>query len=172
MRRSLLILAAAATPVLAQQQQSAAASAGVQANRGVWQTAHGFVLRAAEQVPESLYSFRPTATVRTLGQLIGHVADAEFYFCATALGEAPQNNEIEKKTSKADLIAGLKAAAAYCERAYAQSDAAANAPIKMFGRDASRMFALSLNAAHDYEHYGNIVTYMRINGLVPPSSQQ
>lgn len=171
MRRSIFILLAAATPLAAQQQQSAA-NTNVMANKSTWQIGHNYVLRSAEQMPESLYAFRPAATVRTFGQLVGHVADAEGMFCALALGEAPANNEYEKKTSKADLVAALKASAAVCERAYAQTDAAVAAPIKMFGRDSNRAFALSLNAAHDMEHYGNLVTYIRINGLVPPSSQQ
>jgi uncharacterized damage-inducible protein DinB len=173
MRRSLLIFLAAATPLAAQQQQSsAAASASVLATKGVWSIGHNYVLRSAEQMPESLYAFRPAPTVRTFGQLVGHVADAEGMFCALALGETPANNEYEKKTSKADLVAALKASAAVCERAYAQTDAASSAPIKIFGRDGTRMFALSLNAAHDMEHYGNLVTYIRIKGMVPPSSQQ
>lgn len=173
MRRAVLILLAAATPALAQQQQSApAANAAVVASKGVWQLGHNFVLRAAEQVPESLYSFRPTPEVRSFGQLFGHVADAEYLFCATALGEAPRTESFEKsKTAKADLVEALKAAATYCERAYAQSDAAASGSVKLMGSDTNKLFVLSLNAAHDMEHYGNIVTYLRIKGMVPPSSQ-
>jgi uncharacterized damage-inducible protein DinB len=172
MHRKILILLAVASPLAAQQQQAAAANTNVMAAKTTWSIAHNYVARAAEQAPESLYSFKAAPTVRSLGQLIGHVADAEAMFCAIALGEAPSNTGYEQKTSKADLIAALKASAAVCERAYAQTDAAAAAPIKLFGRDSNRAFALSLNAAHDFEHYGNIVTYLRIKGLVPPSSQQ
>lgn len=173
MRRSLLLLLVSATPLLAQQQgAAAAANTNVMASKRVYDIGHNYVLRAAEQMPESLYSFRPAATVRTFGQLVGHVADAEAMFCAMALGEAPANTGYEQKTSKADLIAALKASAAVCERAYAQTDAAAAGAVKIFGRDSNRAFALQLNGAHDMEHYGNLVTYLRINGMVPPSSQQ
>ena len=171
MRRSLVILLAAASPLMAQQQQSAA-NTNVMANKSTWQIAHGYVLRAAEQMPESLYSFKAAPTVRSFGQLVGHVADAQSMFCALGLGETPANNGYEQKTSKADLIAGLKASAAICDRAYAQSDAAVAAPIKLFGRDSNRAFSLALNGAHSFEHYGNIVTYIRLKGMVPPSSQQ
>jgi uncharacterized damage-inducible protein DinB len=171
MRRSLLILVAAASPLVAQQQQAASANTNVTASKSVWQIGHNYVLRSAEQMPESLYSFKAAPTVRSFGQLVGHVADAEAMFCALALGEAPSNTGYEQKTAKADLVAALKASAAVCERAYAQSDAAVAAPIKLFGRDSNRAFALSLNGAHDMEHYGNIVTYIRIKGMVPPSSQ-
>jgi uncharacterized damage-inducible protein DinB len=172
MRRSLLILVAAASPLAAQQQQAAAASTNVMANKSIWQIAHNYVLRAAEQMPESLYTFKAAPTVRSFGQLVGHVADAQSMFCALGLGETPSNTGYEQKASKADLIAGLKASAAVCDRAYSQSDAAVGAPIKLFGRDSNRAFALSLNCAHSFEHYGNLVTYIRLKGMVPPSSQQ
>ncbi|MDQ3081850.1 MAG: DinB family protein, partial [Gemmatimonadota bacterium] len=71
----------------------------------------------------------------------------------------------------ADLTAALKASTANCARAYAQSDAASAGMIKLFGQDQTRLFALMLNATHNAEHYGNIVTYMRMKGMVPPSSQ-
>jgi uncharacterized damage-inducible protein DinB len=170
MRRSFLILLTAAAPLAAQQQQSAA-NTNVMAAKQSWGIAHRYVARAAEQIPDSLFAFKAAPTVRSLGQLFGHVADAEAMFCAIALGEAPANTGYEQKTSKADLVAALKSSAEVCERAYAQSDAAGAGAIKLFGRDSNRAFALSLNGAHTFEHYGNIVTYMRIKGLVPPSSQ-
>lgn len=173
MRRSLFLLALLASPAVAQQQQAAPPpNAAVMATKMVWSTAHNYLLRAAEQAPDSLYAYQPTKGVRTFGQLLAHVADSRHFFCAQALGEAPQNNEFEKKPTKAEVVAALKSSAAYCEKAYGQSDAAVAVPMKMFGRDANRMFALSLNSAHDFEHYGNVVTYLRINGITPPSSQQ
>lgn len=175
MRRTVLALLVIATPAFAQQQQSApAANAAVSASKGVWQIANGYLVRAAEQVPESLYSFRPTASVRTMGQLFGHVAGAQYMFCAAALGEAPRaEGDIEKAvTTKAGLVQALKESNAFCERAYAISDAASAAPISLFGMNMTKMGVLVLNAAHDMEHYGNIVTYMRMKGMVPPSSQQ
>ena len=170
MRRSVLILLVAAAPLTAQQQQSAA-NTNVMAAKRSWSIPHGYVARAAEQLPDSLLAFKAAPTVRSLSELFGHVADAETMFCALALGEPVPNTGYEQKTSKAELVAALKASAAVCERAYAQSDAATAGAIKLFGRDSNRAFALSLNGAHTFEHYGNIVTYMRIKGLVPPSSQ-
>jgi uncharacterized damage-inducible protein DinB len=174
MRRSVFLLLAAATPALAQQQQATPAATGVGAAKMVWMAAHDYVVRSAEQMPESLYSFRPTPEVRSFGQLIAHVADGEHLFCSAALGEAmPQPMDAVEKSnpSKAQAIAALKASAAHCERAYGQSDADAGAVIQLFGRPSNRMFALSLNGAHSFEHYGNIVTYLRLNKMVPPSSQ-
>jgi hypothetical protein len=139
----------------------------------VWSQTIGYIIKSAEQMPEANYSFRPTPEVRTFGQLIGHVAGAQYTFCSAALGDKPMSEgDIEKtKTTKADLVAAIKASTDYCRRAYAQSDAAAQAMTKVFGSDRTRLYALIGNASHDSEHYGNIVTYFRIKGMVPPSSQ-
>jgi len=143
--------------------------------RDVWMVPHGFVVRALEQVPESLFSFRPTPDVRTLGELFAHVADGEHLFCSLALGEpAPNPFDVVQRTKKtrAEIRQALNESAAHCEKAYGQTDAAAATPAEFFGNRANRLWLLNMNAAHDYEHYGNIVTYMRIKGMVPPSSQR
>ena len=134
----------------------------------------GLLVRSAEKVPEENYSFKPADTVRSYGQIIGHVADGQYLFCSLALGEKNPGLDIEHtKTSKADLVAALNAAFAYCDKAYSSmTDAAATQTIKLFGNDAPRMSALIINNMHNMEHYGNLVTYMRMKGIVPPSSEQ
>jgi uncharacterized damage-inducible protein DinB len=111
--------------------------------------------------------------VRSFGQLIGHVAGAQYMICAAALGDPPRGeDEIEKtRTTKTELLAALRASTEYCGRAYAQTDAAAQQRTQLFGQERSRLAALGINATHNAEHYGNLVTYMRMNGLVPPSSR-
>ena len=152
--------------------QAAAPVTGVGTAKQVWEMSANYVIKSAEQMPEADYAFKPVATVRSFGQLLGHVAGSQYMFCAAALGDAPKaEDDIEKSvTSKAGLVAALKASADYCRKAYALSDAQAAGSIKMFGQDTSKMFALMLNAAHVDEHYGNLVTYLRIKGMVPPSS--
>ncbi len=132
------------------------------------------VLKSAEEMPEENYSFKPVSTVRSFGQLIGHVADAQYEFCAAVVGDNKQPPGIEKsKTSKADLIQALKDGFAYCDQAYSSmTDAHAADMIKFFGHDAPKLSILNFNISHTMEHYGNIVTYLRIKGLVPPSSQK
>jgi len=105
---------------------------------------------------------------------VGHVADAQYLFCSIALGEKNPALDIEHtKTSKADLIAALNTAFAYCDKAYdGLTDGKAVEIIKLFGNDAPRLSALTVNNMHDLEHYGNLATYLRIKGLVPPSSEQ
>lgn len=173
MKATALILASLiAVPALAQS-PAPSANPGVDAAKTTFTIMSRYFTAAAEQLPEADYSFRPVETVRTVGQLIGHVAGANNMICAAALGEAQKaEDDIEKTvTTKAGLVAALKASNEYCARAYAMTDAAAAGRTTLFGQDQSKAFALSLNAAHVGEHYGNMVTYMRIKGLVPPSSQ-
>ena len=173
-RFALLLLLALPMPALAQAQAKPAENAGVAALRAVWESVSTYVIRSAEQMPESDYAFRPVETVRTFGQQIAHVAGAQYSMCAAALGEPPKDeDEIEKSmTTKAQLVAALRASSEYCRRAYAQSDADAARSITMYGESRTRMYALALNATHDGEHYGNLITYLRIKGMVPPSSQR
>lgn len=131
------------------------------------------LLRTAEKVPEESYGFKPTEAVRSLGQIVGHVADAQYMFCSVALGEKNPGLKIEQtKTSKADLVAALKDAFAYCDRAYdGMSDAAGTQTVKLMGMDAPKLGVLTANNMHSMEHYGNLVTYMRLKNIVPPTSE-
>lgn len=132
------------------------------------------ILRSAEKMPEENYSFKPTPEVRSFGQLLGHIADAQYLFCSAVLGEANPAPGVEKsKTSKSDLVKALNEAFAYCDRAYdTMTDAQAAAMVKFFGAEQAKLTVLSFNTAHNNEHYGNIVTYLRMKGLVPPSSER
>lgn len=172
MRRSILILLAAAVPLGAQQQQAAVNTSTVANAKSLYAMSHRNVLRAAEQVPESLYSFKPTPEVRSFGQIVGHVADAERMFCASATGAKPTGLGAEKMATKTEIVQALKDAAASCDAAYSQSDADAQAPVSLFGMSGSRLWVLNFNSAHVMEHYGNLVTYMRLKGMVPPTSQR
>jgi len=133
-----------------------------------------WVLGSAEKMPEENYSFKPADTVRSFGQIIGHVADAQYLFCSIALGEKNPGLKIEQtKASKADLIAALKDAFAYCDKAYdAMTDASAAQTVKLFGRDMPKPVVLTVNDMHLSEHYGNLITYLRMKNIIPPSSEQ
>ena len=142
--------------------------------RTEWQAIIGFITKAAEQMPEADYAFKPTPAVRSFGQLIGHLADGQSVICAAALAQptTAAEGDIENKvTAKASLIAALRTSTELCTRAYAQTDAATTGMTRLFGQDRTRFAALLRNTVHDGEHYGNLVTYIRIKGMVPPSSQ-
>jgi uncharacterized damage-inducible protein DinB len=131
------------------------------------------LLRSAEKMPEESYNFKPTDAVRSYGQLVGHIAESQYFFCSAALGEKNPSRKIEQtKTAKADLVAALKEAFAYCDKAYdGMTDATATQMVKLFGGDTPKLGALNVNNVHSALHYGNLVTYMRMKNIVPPSSE-
>jgi uncharacterized damage-inducible protein DinB len=131
-----------------------------------------WLLGSAEKMPEPEYAFKPTPAVRSFGQMVGHVADAQHMFCSVALGEQNPNLKIEQtKTSKADLIAALKQALTYCAKAYdSMTDAAATQKMKLFDTDLPKLDVMTVNIMHSVEHYGNMMTYLRMKNIVPPSS--
>jgi uncharacterized damage-inducible protein DinB len=133
----------------------------------------GAVVGAAQKMPEENYSFKPTPEVRSFGQLVGHVADASYTFCSLATGEANPKKDIEKtKTSKPDLVAALKDGVAYCNRAFdSMTDAKGSQMVKFMSFNVAKLSLFSLNSAHTDEHYGNMVTYLRLKGIVPPTSE-
>ena len=132
------------------------------------------LVSSAEKMPEENYNFKPTDAVRSYGQIVGHVADAQYMFCSVALGEKNPGLKIEQtKTTKADLVAALKEAVAYCDKAYdSMTDASGSQMVKLFDMDLPKLGALNINNMHDMEHYGNLVTYMRLKNIVPPTSEQ
>jgi len=144
-------------------------------NKRVYGRVKDMLLRSAEKMPEENYNFKPTDAVRSYGQIVGHVADAQYMFCSIALGDKNPAPKIEQtKTSKADLIAALKDGFAYCDKAYdGMTDASATQMVKLFGdtADTPKLGVLNINNMHDIEHYGNLVTYMRMKNIVPPSSE-
>ncbi len=168
-----LVLFAAILSMSAQLHAQSASNPLSSASKGMFAMVKNDVLKSAEEMPEESYSFKPTPEVRSFGQLVGHVADAQYEFCSGVVGDGAKSPDVEKtKSSKADLIQALKTAFAYCDKAYdGMTDAHAAETIKFFGHDLPKLSILSYNVAHTDEHYGNMVTYLRMKGLVPPSSQ-
>jgi len=129
---------------------------------------------SAEKMPEENYNFKPTEAVRSYGQIVGHLADAQYTFCSVALGENNPGFKIEQtKTTKADLVAALKDALAYCDKAYdGMTDVSGAQMVKLIGMDMPKLGVLNFNNMHAMEHYGNLVTYMRLKNIVPPTSEK
>ena len=145
--------------------------------RTAWEGAKRNLTRSAEQMPETDYSFRPVDTVRTFGQILAHVAGANYVFCSAAKGEKSPHAEaaFEKTaTTRAQIVKVLNDSIGYCDGAYAAlDDKRAGETIDLpFGMGkGARALPLMLNTGHLQEHYGNLVTYFRVKGMVPPSSQ-
>lgn len=174
-RALLLCLLALPAVVSAQANPEANSNPYSTFNKVAYQRVQDILIRSAEKMPEENYNFKPTPEVRSYGQIIGHLADAQYMFCSIATGEKNPDLNIEKtKTSKADLVAALKDAVAYCTKAYdGMTDASGTPMVKLFGTfDIPKLDVLVVNLMHDQEHYGNLVTYMRMKNIVPPSSEQ
>jgi hypothetical protein len=130
------------------------------------------ILKAADKMAEADYSFKASPAERTYGEIVGHIADIQMALCGIAKGEQ-KKGDVGTKTSKADLTAALKASFDYCDGVYASmTDADGATMVKMFGRDMTKLGVLNFNVVHDNEMYGQMVVYLRIKGLVPPSSER
>ena len=171
-----LVLAGAllAPSILAAQGAASSAPASPVANvRLFWQQTRDYIGQSAEDMSDAQYAYRPTPDVRTFGELIGHLAGSQNMYCAIALGEKPPAEDAVEKAAKtkAALIQAWKESNTYCAKAYALEDAALTKAVDLFGRQRTKLYVLMGNVTHNNEHYGNIVTYMRMNKLVPPSSR-
>ena len=146
--------------------------AAVESTTGLYGGVKKIVLRAAETMPEENYGYRPTEADRSFGQIVGHVADSQYSFCSAVLGEKNPALQIEKtKASKADLLAALGDAFAYCQKAYdGLTPVSAAELVKSMGSEKPKIGVLITNQVHTIEHYGNLVTYLRMKDLVPPTS--
>lgn len=175
---SVMAVGALVAPTLASAQKPAAKSvdlnASITALRDNWKQTIAYITTAAEELSEADYAYRPIATVRTFGELIGHVAGTQNLICAAVQGDPqPAEDAVEKAAkTKTALLTALKESTAYCTKAYAIPASSGGVAITLFGDNSTRFGALTLNVMHDGEHYGNMVTYMRMKGLVPPSSRR
>jgi len=168
--------------------QTPAAAQGATANplstwlKGAYTNTRNYIARTADKMPEENYGMRPGTQmeVRTFGQILGHLANLNFMWCAQAKGDKNPGagRDFEKVTTKAELVKGLNEALTYCDGVYSSlTDTAGAETISITqenGRQSQslRMGLLIQNHAHNNEHYGNLVTYMRIKNIVPPSSER
>ena len=163
--------------------KAAAANPLTDSVKAAYTSVKGNITKSAAAVGEKGYMFKPAGVapeVRNFAQMVGHIANANFTFCAPLMGEAmkgetgPGGVDFEKKTAKADLQKGLADSFAFCDKAFdsVNDRNAAQAVDKAPIGATTRLGLLAYNNAHDWEHYGNLVTYMRAMGMVPPSSQK
>jgi uncharacterized damage-inducible protein DinB len=141
--------------------------------KGLYTNIKTNILKSAEKMPESNYAFKPSPDVRNYGAILGHLADDQYFFCSAAKGERKPTTIEKDVTSKAALLEELKKAFAYCDSAYDGLTDSSGGMMMKFGQGERSMSGiLNFNVAHDFEHYGNLVTYLRIKGLVPTSSEK
>ena len=137
------------------------------------------IAEAADAMPAEDFAFKPTPEIRSFAQLVGHVINANFFFCSQAKAAAmPATTNFERVADKAALIKGLTDALAYCDAVYdSTTDADFNQAVTLNGfpgmnpkTTTSRGAVLMFNTTHNNEHYGNIVVYLRLKGKLPPST--
>ena len=173
-----LLLLCAGTPAMAQTSDSGfgavlspSMAAGVKAMHA---TIRRNLAEAAAAMPEADYAFKPTPQMRSFGELVAHVVNANFFFCAQAKGErSPSTTNYEKTPDKTTLVKALGEALASCDATYeATSDANFNQIVNTAppNAQAGRGAVLIFNTTHNNEHYGNIVVYLRLKGHTPPST--
>ena len=156
--------------------QTASPNPITQTLRGAWTEAKTNIRKSADVMPEAKYGFKPVETVRSFGAILAHVAGASYEFCAAAKNEkTPYAEDAFEKSAKtkAEIVKALDGAIAYCDDIYKTLDDAKAVEVTngaFGGGKRPRMVSLFGNTGHFVEHYGNIVTYLRISGLVPPSS--
>ncbi|MGA8030204.1 MAG: DinB family protein [Bryobacteraceae bacterium] len=129
------------------------------------------LMRSAEKMPEENYGFKPSPEMRSFAEVLDHVADSQMRACSAALGEQKSASSMAK-SSKADVTAALRAAFDECDKAYdALTDAAATEMVKSYRGERPKLGALMGNVSHDNEQYGILTVYMRLKGIIPPSSE-
>ena len=168
------------TQVLVAQAQIASSPADPlsQAIRSAWNGAKLNLRESAEQMPDADYNFKPpqTDSVRTFGQIVAHVAGSNYEYCSLARGEkTPFTEDAFEKSAKtkAEIVKAITDAIAYCDAVYDKlTDLSLSEVVSAPGSAAQvpRIRPLLGNITHVQEHYGNLVTYFRIKGMVPPST--
>lgn len=170
---ALLLPAPASAQMPQRAPQTITLAAGIQRR---WAAVKQNLTEAAANMPEEHYLFEPNPDIRNFGELLGHVANAQYNNCAVAKGEANPNGGKDQELlnkSKAEFIAALAASFTYCDPVYAAlTDQSAVEFVKQRNDMAARGFVLANNLAHSNEMYGTSAVYMRLKNLVPPSTDR
>jgi uncharacterized damage-inducible protein DinB len=167
----MILLAAAIACAFTLQAQPPSANPLSSEARTAYTQVKNLLLRMADKMPEENYAFKPTPEIRDFGATIAHIADSQMRMCSTVNGEARQLGAASKKT-KADLVAALKESFGECDKAFdALTDATATQMVTAGRGQRSKLGMLNYVTAHDNEEYGYLAVYLRLKGIVPPSSE-
>jgi DinB superfamily len=166
---SLALASLTASPLYAQQGASGTPSTA-DAIRQAYNNIKNNLTKTADKMSEADYDFKPTPAQTSFGGWVAHVAGAQTAICSRINGAAQAPGPA--KTSKADLQAALADSFKTCDAAYAAlTDANANDSVQSFRGNTTRLAALAGNTAHDNECYGSMAVYLRLKGIVPPSTE-
>ncbi len=133
----------------------------------------GFVMKSAENMPAENYSYKPTPDIRTFARVVNHVTEAQYHICGALNGVTAAKPAPAETADKATIVAALTASFAECDKAYgALTDANMTEMVQLGPAKRSRLGLAWGNVTHDTEQYATLALYMRLKGLVPPSSEK
>jgi uncharacterized damage-inducible protein DinB len=172
-----VVLAVLSTPALAQTVSSVDSAANPLSAtlKSLYEGVVRNIVESANKAPEDLYAFKPSPDVRSFGEMLGHVADGLTNYCSRAAEtKSPVPDSVEKtKKTKAEIVKALEYAKGYCDGVYgSMTDADALKLVAAGENKVPKARFLVVNISHTNEHYGNLVTYLRIKGIVPPSTER
>ena len=156
--------------------QSPAASSGPAAEvQHSYAAVKANILKAADRMPAEDFQYKPTPDIRTFGRVVNHITEAQLHMCgpvnhtaADAMGKVPAET-----ANKAEIIAALQGSFAECDKAFASaSDQNLGDAFEVFKTRRSRIGLLWGAVSHDNEQYATLALYLRLKGLVPPSSEK
>ncbi len=138
--------------------------------RTQWQMTADLVTNIAEIIPESLYDYRPTPEVRSFREQLTHIVSENALYMSMAAGvPAPDRDEIEAMQDRDEILQALRDSYDFGNQTLANmTDETATEYIEMRGQQVLRWYAVLYNIWDNMDHYGNIVVYVRMNGLTPP----
>ena len=152
--------------------QSAAAHSLTAEGKQLYTAIQDNLVKAADKMPEADYAFKPSPEIRSFGQLIAHIADSQMRYCGMVQGKQ-KSVDAASKTAKADLVTALKSSFEFCDAAWdATTDANAGETVGAGRMQLARLTMLMRNTIHDNEEYGYLAVYLRLKGIVPPSSDR
>jgi|SRR5579875_3699563 len=171
MRVQLIAISLLSTGILCAAQAPASGAGMASEVRQAYTTIKNNLLRSADKMPEANYGFKPSPEMRSFAEVLDHVSDSQMRTCSAVAGDQKTPNAAGK-SSKADVTAALQEAFAECDKAYdSLTDANASEMIKAGRGQRTRIGALVGNYSHDNEQYGILTVYMRLKGIIPPSSE-
>jgi len=173
MKIASLILALAFAASALNAQTAPAGNPMVAENRQAYNQIKTNLTAMAEKMAAGDYDYKPVPEIRSFGALMAHIADAQMRTCSTING-APKSADAASKTTKDDLVAALKASFAECDAAWdATNEGNALSMIAGRGGQRSRLSSLiAMTIIHNNEEYGYGALYLRLKGVVPPSSDR
>ncbi|MBI2816714.1 MAG: DinB family protein [Acidobacteria bacterium] len=135
-----------------------------------WEITRGLVVGMVEAVPESKWGYKPTPEVRSFREQFTHLISENFYYMSmVADDKAPDRAKLEALTNRDEIIKTLKDSYDYGAKALsALTDQKATEMITIRGQQVPRWTAALYNLTDNMDHYGNLVVYVRLNGMVPP----